>query len=395
MKFIHTSDWHLGHLLEGKHPQDKQQRSMLKQMAEMVSTHKPDAFVISGDIYDSVVPDAEAQTMFTDAIVEIHNANPGMHIFCIAGNHDSGAKHMIFHSAWESFNVHMIGNIYSNSNLEEYIHKVDGVGYFVTVPYSAARFMPEHVYTQLYDLVAARNDENLPVVLLAHTTIGKCDSTGHDLADDYQVGGIDRLPITELGNGYDYVALGHIHKQQNLDDDGRVWYSGTPIAVSFDEIMPGNTHGVRLAECNAHGGSVNVTPLEIKNEKPLVNIPVSGAGKWNDVLETFKAFPDNLPAFIRLNVAVEDYLPSGARDAAESAASHKEFTFCKINAQREQAKDADDGSSKGFTVSEMKKVDPTDVAKKWFSQLKTVADYERRVEAVINKAKEEIASGKE
>ena len=244
-------------------------------------------------------------------------------------------------------------------------------------------------------LVAARNDENLPVVLLAHTTIGKCDSTGHDLADDYQVGGIDRLPITELGNGYDYVALGHIHKQQNLDNDGRVWYSGTPIAVSFDEIMPGNTHGVLLAECNAHGGSVNVTPLEIKNEKPLVNIPVSGAGKWNDVLETFKAFPDNLPAFIRLNVAVEDYLPSGARDAAESAASHKECTFCKINAQREQAKDADDGSSKGFTVSEMKKVDPTDVAKKWFSQLKTVADYERRVEAVINKAKEEIASGKE
>ena len=72
-----------------------------------------------------------------------------------------------------------------------------------------------------------------------------------------------------LGEGYDYVALGHIHRYQRLDPDGRVYYSGTPIAVSFEEVYAGNRHCVLLVECSGHGLLPTVTPLEISNPSPL------------------------------------------------------------------------------------------------------------------------------
>ena len=118
---------------------------------------------------------------------------------------------MIFSNAWKALNVQMVGNIYNDSPFEDYIFKLDGIGYFVTVPFAVDRFMPDNVYTRLYDLVQEKNDEKLPVVLLAHTAIGSCDSTGHDIADDNQVGGINCMKLEEIGSGYDYVALGHIH----------------------------------------------------------------------------------------------------------------------------------------------------------------------------------------
>lgn len=366
---------------------------MLAQMAQMVRNHQPDAFVISGDVYDTTVPSASTQKMLTDALVEMHQANPTMKIFCIAGNHDSGAKHMIFSNAWKALNVQMVGNIYNDSPLEDYIFKLDGIGYFVTVPFAADRFMPDHVYTRLYDLVQEKNDENLPVILLAHTAVGCCDSTGHDLADDNQVGGINRLKLEELGTGYDYVALGHIHKQQQLDSDGKVWYCGTPLAVSFDEAIPGNDHGLLLVQCGAHGNEVKVEHLHIDNKKPLVSIPTTGFGKWDDVLDEFRQYPDDIPAYIRLNVEVKDYLTSGANDMARAVADGKKCTFCKINAQRVQENTTASGS-KSYTTSELKKKDPVEVAQMWFKEVKGWDGLDERIKDVVSKAKEEIQASK-
>ena len=70
MKIIHTSDWHLGHVLYN-YQREEEQRAMLDQMVEAVGKYMPDAFVISGDVYDSVQPTASVQTMLTEALVRI------------------------------------------------------------------------------------------------------------------------------------------------------------------------------------------------------------------------------------------------------------------------------------------------------------------------------------
>ena len=67
--------------------------AMLLQMVDIVREEKPDVFLLCGDVYHTPQPSASVQTMFTNALVEIHDANPDMTIVITAGNHDSGTKH--------------------------------------------------------------------------------------------------------------------------------------------------------------------------------------------------------------------------------------------------------------------------------------------------------------
>lgn len=87
---------------------------MLLQMVNIVREQKPDVFLLCGDVYHTPQPSAAVQTMFTNALVEIRDANPDMTIVITAGNHDSGTKHDIFRTPWKALKVVTIGCIDSN-----------------------------------------------------------------------------------------------------------------------------------------------------------------------------------------------------------------------------------------------------------------------------------------
>ena len=91
MKILHTSDWHLGHTLYN-YDRTEEQLSMLQQIEDIVHNEQPDVFLLCGDVYHTSQPSASVQTMFTDALVQIHHACPSMTIVVTAGNHDSGTK---------------------------------------------------------------------------------------------------------------------------------------------------------------------------------------------------------------------------------------------------------------------------------------------------------------
>lgn len=360
MKILHTSDWHLGHILHNNSQEDAQQ-NMLGQITGIVRAQQPDVFIISGDIYDSTQPSATVQQMFADALVEIHEACKSMTIVCIAGNHDSGSKHMIFHTPWKALNVNMIGTIVKDSNLDDYIIEIKDKGYVVAVPFAADRFMPDDVYKSLADNVAKRNKSNLPIVLTAHLAVANADWRGHDFSSDTNIGGLNCQEIGIFGGDYDYIALGHIHKQQSLDRQKHIWYSGTPLAVSFDESYSGNEHGVLMVECSGHGGDVTVTKLAIENVNPLVNIPIDGFADWETVKKELKDFDKDIPAFIRLNVEVDNYLPVGANDEALNIVEGKKCHLCIINSKRKVKDDV--AKTKTLTATELKQMDFMNVAK--------------------------------
>lgn len=94
MKILHTSDWHLGHMLYN-YDRTAEQGAMLYQMIHLVERHQPDVFLVAGDIFHTSTPSASVQTMLAEAIVEIHKACPEMTIVLTAGNHDSASKHEI------------------------------------------------------------------------------------------------------------------------------------------------------------------------------------------------------------------------------------------------------------------------------------------------------------
>ena len=358
MKILHTSDWHLGHTLYN-YDRTEEQLAMLEQMVSIVEEQKPDVFLLCGDVYHTPQPSAAVQTMLSDGLVRIHEANPQMTIVMTAGNHDSGTKHEIFQTPWKALKVYAIGQL-EKEDLDEHIIEVSGKGWIVAVPYANERNIPEGFFQQLLDRVAEKNAEDLPVVMTAHTTVKGCDFTGHDHATEYTVGGIDSLELEEMGEGYDYLALGHIHHGQFVHSGKHnVRYSGTPLPVGFDENF---THSVSIVEIDKHGEIPAVREIDIQNPHPLVTLPTDGLATWEEAKELLSKFPNDIPAYIRLNVEIEDFLPVEANAEAASLTEGKQCRFCCINAKRKTVSQND---VKVLTVQEFQSEKPIEIARRY------------------------------
>lgn len=355
MKLLHTSDWHLGHTLYN-YDRTEEFAAMLRQMTEIVRGQAPDLFVLSGDVYHTSQPSASVQRTFCDAIKRLHDVNPEMTIVVTAGNHDSGTRHEIYRSPWLEMNVHCIGTL-DKENPDSHIIRVPGKGIVVAVPYCNERNLPEGFFQMLLDRAAELNTDNLPIVMTAHTSVSGCDFSGHDNATEAIVGGIESMDVESFGEGYDYLALGHIHRGQFVHT-GRhnVRYSGTPIDISFDECYP---HSVSIVDLPAHGSRPEVEKIEIRNPHPLVTLPSEGYASWEEAKELLSGFPDDIPAYIRLNVEIEDYLPSGANQEAVALTRGKECRFCHINIRRRQS--GTEGDGKALSVQEFQALDPIEV----------------------------------
>ena len=358
MKILHTSDWHLGHTLYN-YDRTEEQMAMLLQMVNIVREEKPDVFLLCGDVYHTPQPSASVQTMFTNALVEIHDANPNMTIVVTAGNHDSGTKHDIFRTPWKALEVYTIGSVDAN-NKEDLIIEIPGQGYVIAVPYVNERNMPDGFFQDLLDIVAERNKANLPVLMTAHTTVRGCDFTGHENASEYVVGGIDSHSLEDMGTGYDYLALGHIHHAQFVrGGNHRVRYSGTPIPVSFDENYQ---HSVSIVELNKHGEKPVVKEIEIQTHRPLVTLPKDGVVTWEDAKDLLEGFPNDIEAYIRLNVEVDNFLPVEANAEALLLTEGKKCRFCVINTHRLKK---DRREAKVMSVQEFKTEKPIDIAERY------------------------------
>lgn len=362
MKILHSADWHLGHSLYN-FDRTEEHTALFHQLADIVALRQPDLFLLSGDLYHTPHPSTAVQTLFSDALVRIHQACPQMTIVVTAGNHDSGARHEIFRTPWQALNVHTIGQL-DRENLDSHIVEVPGKGWLAALPYTSERNLPQEFFQQLLDRVAQRNTEGLPVVLSAHTTVRGCDFTGHDHATEYSVGGIDSLDLEQLGVGYDYLALGHIHHAQYVHSGHHnVYYSGSPLPVSFDETYP---HSVALVEIGKHGETPQLETIPIDNPHPLVTLPADGFLPWDQAKQLLAEFPDDIPAYIRLNVEVDDFLPVEAHSEALALAQGKQCRFCYINVRK---KTSNPSETPLLSVEEFQTEEPIELAKRYASDL--------------------------
>lgn len=362
MKILHTSDWHLGHTLYN-YDRTEEQMVMLLQMVNIVKEQKPDVFLLCGDVYHTPQPSAAVQTMFTNALVEIHEANPDMMIIITAGNHDSGTKHDIFRTPWKALKVYTVGSIDVNQK-QDLIVEIPGKGYVIAVPYVNERNMPKGFFQHLLDIVNEKNTGNLPVVMTAHTTVRGCDFAGHENASEYTVGGIDSYNLDEMGTGYDYLALGHIHHGQFIHSGKHnVRYSGSPIPISFDENYK---HSVSIVEISGHGEKPKVIEVEINPHRPLVTLPTEGVATWEDAKELLKKYPNDIEAYIRLNVEVDDFLPIEANAEALLICEEKRCRFCVINSRRLKKNRRE---AKVMSVEEFKTETPIGIAERYAEDL--------------------------
>ena len=377
MKVLHTSDWHLGHTLYN-YDRTAEQQAFLEQLAHIVKEEKPDVMVVSGDIYHYSTPSAATQRMYTEGMLEVHRACPGMTVVVTAGNHDSSSKLEIDSSLWQHFGVKVIGNIERNReevNLDKHIIEIKDEagkrkGYIVAVPHVYPQNFPmldtdtpreerqSRFFQALLDEAAKQNTEELPVVLMAHLSIEGSDRTGHDES----IGGIETVSLPDMGQGYDYLALGHIHCPQDIKGSNRrARYCGTPLPVSFDEAYP---HSVSIIELSGHEEPQTRT-VGIANPMPLVTLPREPL-PFEEALQQLEEFPADKQAYIRLNVLIENYLAPDCNERATNAAKDKACKYCYIKSNRKK-KTTHDGNNH-LSIQEIQEKSPLDIAKLYYRE---------------------------
>ncbi len=239
MKFIHTSDWHLGKILHGVHL-TPDQRIVLDDLKVILAKEKPDALIIAGDIYDRAIPPVEAIELFSEFSQSVL-MDLGIPIIAMAGNHDS-AERIQFGSKLLSENkLHIIGK--STKGYEKVILEDEhGEVAFYVVPYADPAYIRsmykmdtikthDAAFEAITNHIQEENDHTRSVIMIhAYVQGGEIHS---DSERPLSIGGTDMVSSGHF-KPFNYAALGHLHAPQRTGDE-HIRYSGSLMKYSISE----------------------------------------------------------------------------------------------------------------------------------------------------------------
>ncbi|MEE4543854.1 exonuclease SbcCD subunit D [Streptomyces sp. V4-01] len=239
MRFLHTSDWHLGRSFHRVSLLDAQ-RAFLDHLVATVRSERVDAVLVAGDVYDRAVPPLTAVELFDDALHRL--AELGVPTVMISGNHDSARRLGVGAGIMGRAGIHLRTDpaschqpvLLADAHGEVAVYGLPYLEPALTrEEFGAARADHTAVIGAAMDRVRAdlaARPAGTRSIALAHafvTGAAPCDSER-----DITAGGVEAVPAA-LFDGVDYVALGHLHGCQTLGE--RVRYSGSPLAYSFSE----------------------------------------------------------------------------------------------------------------------------------------------------------------
>lgn len=274
MIVVHLSDLHLGKRVNG-FSMLEDQRYILERILTVIDDEKPQAVVIAGDVYDKPVPPAEAVELFDDFLVKLSHRK--ITVFVISGNHDSPERLAFAARLMDGSGVHM-APVYNAMVQPFFLEDEFGPVGFYCLPFlkpaHVRRFFPEETIESYTDaLRTAVNDLRADVktrnVLITHqfvTGAAVCDS------ETVSVGGTDNVDAAVF-DGFDYVALGHIHGPQSV---GRqtLRYCGTPLKYSFSEAN--------------HKKSVTVVELRQKGSVAVRTVPLTPLRELREIRGSYE-----------------------------------------------------------------------------------------------------------
>ena len=238
MKFIHTSDWHLGKMIYGRSLLEDQEYFIKQVFLPAVDREQPDFVILAGDIYDRQIAPVEAIRLFDWTVSEM--AGREVPFFLISGNHDGADRLCV------GARLLRKSGIYLTARLEDAFEPIllekngESVQIFL-LPY----FEPAEArdglgddsirgFSEAYEAVLSRLEEKrdpaLPSVLVSHCFVA--GSAASDSESTLYVGGSGEVGAGCFRN-FTYAALGHLHGPQKAGANG--WYSGSPLCYSFDE----------------------------------------------------------------------------------------------------------------------------------------------------------------
>lgn len=258
MRFLHTGDLHLGKTVND-FSMIADQRHILGQITDMVKKEAAEALVIAGDVYDRAIPPAEAVTLLDDFLTQM--VQLGVPVLMISGNHDSPERVSFAEEILKEKGVYIAG-IYKDGLKKISFFDEYGEVTFVLLPFIKPAVVSARTNGEAVEklLAAEEKKEGTRRVLVSHFFVTDCGREP-ELSDGettIHVGGLDNVEASFF-DGFDYVALGHIHKPQRIGEK-QVYYAGAPLAYSFSEA--GRQKTVNLVEIKGEGDiTVKQLPL--------------------------------------------------------------------------------------------------------------------------------------
>ena len=308
MKILHTSDWHLGKKLEG-FPRINEQKEILDEIAEIAEKENVDLVIAAGDVYDTFVPQSEAEDLFFDSAVKL-SAN-GRILIIISGNHDDALRLSASDPLAEKSGIYIAGGEIGKTRSAPSCCKrlkfiCGGENYFVfedkngqkvyinALSYpTEARVNEKVIENESYTEKIARwindgfknNIDGLPEILVSHLFMLGGEKSGSER--EIELGGTRIVPPSVIPQECLYTALGHLHKRQIVSKERNIIYSGAIAEYSFDEA--GIKKSVTVFDID-NGKLNNLHEAELKRGRKLANISAVSVEDAEKLLEKYKDY---------------------------------------------------------------------------------------------------------
>ena len=326
MRILHTADWHLGARLVER-DRLPEHTAFADWLIETLRTEKIDALLLSGDVFDAANPPQDAVSLYFDFLKRLADLKT-VRAIITGGNHDSASHLNAPRELLRRFEVHVFGHAGEDNVVDL------GDGVVAAVPFLRERDLRQaaagetmsdvqsqvraairaHYAAQLAACRAIAQDR--PVIAMGHLTV--IGAAASDSERDIHIGNLGQVGA-DIFDGFDYTALGHLHRPQKVAGRENVRYSGSPIALSFSEAADVKS-GVIL---DTQGMKIETPAVPVTRQ--LVRVTANRASLTAD-LETVPA-----GSWAEIAVKLDAPEPDLDRQVREAAAGH--FDVLKVLAE--------------------------------------------------------------
>ncbi len=333
LKILHTSDWHLGRRLYGRLRYEEFE-AFLQWLKDTISAQQVDILIVAGDIFDTMTPSNKAQALYYEFLGKV-SRSCCQHVVIVAGNHDSPTFLDAPSNVLKFLNVHVIGTACDDLEDEVLVLGDDDNNphcIIAAVPYlrdrdvrsssagESADSKDANVIKGIrahYDEVAAiareqqaklikAHQRHIPIIATGHLFAAGGKTTDDDGVRDLYVGSLGKISADMFDEGFDYVALGHLHVPQRVGGRETIRYSGSPIAMGFGEAR--QQKQVLLIQFGA-------VKNEFSDKKPMSN---------NTAARTIAS---NAPQITRTVATIETSVEKAAKKVANQTSGFMDDLF--------------------------------------------------------------------
>ena len=259
MKFLHTSDWHLGRTLYGRNRYDEFS-AFLKWLAALIESERVDALLVAGDIFDSSVPSSRAQELYYRFLYTVASSKICHHLVIISGNHDSPSFLNAPKELLRVLHVHVVGSA-SDEPAGEVVELRDSRGALEAVVCAVPHLRDRDIRTveagesveekgrkllegierhyrevcQAGESLRQNEGGAVPMVAMGNLFTAGGTTVDGDGVRELYVGSLAHVSRSIFPATLDYLALGHLHVPQKVGGEEHLRYSGSPLPMGFGE----------------------------------------------------------------------------------------------------------------------------------------------------------------